>query len=100
MISNDFLVNFKTGNVSTRALFSKTDALLYTINYSLEKNMPRDVYQQVRSTYYNYQITSVVKMMINKHKVCIENVKDSTNYINLRVEDGEIEVMQKHRELN
>jgi hypothetical protein len=98
MIDNDFLVSFKSNNMRTRALFSKGGALLYTINYGNESDLPKDMYQQVKSTYYDSQITGAIHVLIGKQDIWIVNLKGNAGYTTLRMEEGEIEVMQQYHE--
>lgn len=98
MVGNDYLVSFKTAEMKTRALFSKSGVLLYTLHYGSEKNLPASIDEQVRSTYYDYQITSAIQVNIGKHNIWIVNLKDNASYIILRIEDNQMEVMQQYHE--
>jgi len=98
MVGKEFLISFNKGGMHTRALFSKNGSLLYALHYGSEKDLPKSIDQQVKSTYYDYQITSDTQVNINKHNLWIVNLKDNTDYITLRVEDSEMEIMQQYHE--
>ena len=98
MTGKQFLIAFNKDGMYTRALFSKNGSLLYALHYGSEKDLPNSIYEQVKSTYYNYQIISTVQVNNDRRNIWIVNLKDNTNYITLRVENGEMEVMQQFHE--
>src|SRR4051812_12931133 len=95
MLGKEFLISFNTGGMHTRALFSKSGSLLYALQYGSEKDLPKGIDQQVRSTYYNYQIMNTIQVNTGQHHVWIVYLKDNASYIVLKIEEDEMEVMQQ-----
>ena len=63
-----------------------------------EKDMPSDVRKIVKSKYYDYMITSVTEVKQNKMDIWIVNMKTDSTHITVRLEDGEMDLVQQFKE--
>lgn len=95
VVDGNFLNRFHSNGVLTNALFSKNGNLIYTITYGTEKNMPEDIRKIVKSEYYDYSITMAIEVQQDKRDIWVVKVDNADEQITVRVEDGEMEAMQK-----
>jgi len=95
MINKDFLIKFMTDDNLNRALFTKRGNLIYHISYGYEKNLPEDIRKQVKSTYYDYDISRAIKVTEADRVIWVVNLEDAKNLILVRLEEGEMEEVQK-----
>jgi len=78
-----------------RALFTKRGNLIYHISYGYEKNLAEDIRRQVKSTYYDYDISRTIKVTEADRVIWVVNLEDAKNLILVRLEEGEMEEVQK-----
>jgi hypothetical protein len=95
MTNKNFLIKFMTDDNINRALFTKRGDLIYHISYGYEKNLPEDIRRQVKSTYYDYDITRAIKVTEADRVIWVVNLEDAKNLILVRLEEGEMEEVQK-----
>jgi len=95
MANKNFLIKFMTDDKLNRALFTKRGSLIYHISYGYEKNLPEDIRRQVKSTYYDYTITRAIRVNEATRLIWVVNLEDAKNLILVRLEDGEMEEVQK-----
>jgi hypothetical protein len=93
-LDNNFLVKFFMNDQQQRALFTKKAALIYHISYGSEKNLPAEVRGLVKSAYFDYNITTTIKVEENNRKAWIVNMEDAKSLISVMVENGEMEETQ------
>jgi hypothetical protein len=94
-LNKDYLVKFMTDENLNHAVFTKGGELIYHITYGLEKNLPADVHDAVKSVYYNYQITRAIKVTDGTRVVWVVNLEDAKHLILVRSENGEVEEVQR-----
>ena len=94
-LNKDYLVKFMLNEEQNRALFSKRGRLIYTISYGYEKSLPENLRKQVKSIYYDYDITRAIKVSEAGRQIWVVNVEDPKTFILVRLEDGEMEEVQK-----
>ncbi|HTL07786.1 MAG TPA: hypothetical protein VL307_06000 [Chitinophagaceae bacterium] len=94
-LNRDWLAKFVLDSQQNRALFTGKGQLLYHISYGYEKNLPEELRQQVKSVYYDYDITRAIKVTEGQRVVWVINVENSKELILLRLEDGEMESVEK-----
>jgi hypothetical protein len=91
-----FLARFEDTNIAYRAAYTSRGAWIYTIQTYHEKQLPRDVRAQVKSTYYDYAITQVeeINHINNDFTVYIVHMKDDTCWKTVRVSDGQMDLIE------
>ncbi len=92
-----FIVNFILDDQKHKAEFTKGGQLLYVLAYGNEEHMPQDVRTVVKSKYFDYNIISTVKIDVDGKTVWLVNIEDAQQYYVLRVEDGDMTVMNNFR---
>ncbi|HTQ27109.1 MAG TPA: hypothetical protein VMI35_03240 [Puia sp.] len=95
-LDKNYLVKFMTKDQSNRALYKNNGMLIYHIRYGHEQNLPDDVRKIVKSSYYDYSIMSVIYVNQDQRDIWVVNVEDSQKIILVRVENGEIEEVEKY----
>jgi hypothetical protein len=71
---------------------------VYTMKTYAENKMPRDVRAIVKSTYYDYQIVVVQEILKGKYPVVyVVHLQDSTCWKNVRVCEGEMEIIEEYQ---
>jgi hypothetical protein len=94
-LNKNFLVNFIMYQQQHSALFKKNGYMVYHIAYGEEKNLPADIRKIIKPNYYDYNITKVVKVNVEDRNIWVINLEDTKNFIIVRVENGEMEEVQK-----
>ena len=94
-LEKNFLVKFIQNDQENRALFTKNGSLVYHISYGAEKNLPSDVRGLVKSTYYDQNITRVLKVNQDKRNIWVISLEDAKDLVMIRVEDMEMEETQR-----
>jgi hypothetical protein len=93
--NKNYIVNFILDNQKNKAEFTRGGQLLYLIVYGKEKEMPADLRAIVKSSYSDYGINSTVKIKFEGRVFWIINLEDANNFVVLRVEDGDMDVIKK-----
>ena len=96
-VDKNYLAKFTLGNVEQRALLSPRGKLIYKIMYGQEKHLPTDMRKGVKRSYVEYIITQACLIEENDRSIWIIKLEDDSNYVTVRVENGEIEQVQKYR---
>jgi len=93
----NFHTNFYVNGVLTRALFSKSGQLIYTVTYGSEKDMPADIRKIVRSEYYDYSIILAAEVEQDKRDIWVITMENSNEQIIVRVEENDMEQVEKFK---
>jgi len=59
--------------------------------------MPQDVRTVVKSKYFDYNITSTVKIDVDGKTIWLVNIEDARQFYVLRVEDGDMSIMNNFK---
>ena len=60
-----------------------------------ENRLPREVRHLVKSKYYDYEITGVIEIIWPKQSIYVVTMEDKTRYVQVKVEDMEMEVVSR-----
>ncbi|MDB4925930.1 hypothetical protein [Mucilaginibacter sp.] len=91
----NYLVDFILNNQVNKALFTKNGKLVYHMAFGNEKQMPADIRTIVKSKYFDFAITSTLKIDFREKSAWIVNVEDAEQFFVLRVVDGVMDVLDK-----
>ena len=101
-VENQFVAMFTLDDVSYQVAYDKKGNWLHTIRTYDETKLPRDIRHMVKSIYYDYDITQVQEVEMpysienpSSAPVYIIHLDGKTDFINLRVCDGEMDEWQK-----
>jgi len=92
-----FLAKFEADGKKQKALFNKNGAIIYTISYGVEKDLPSDLRKQVKANYYDYTISMAIEVNENNRTIWVVRMEDSATLITVRLENGEMEEVQNFK---
>ena len=94
-VGQGYIARFFMNGIKCQATYRGSGNWIYTIRYYNEAQMPRNVRATVKSVYYDFAITQVEEIKhINSPLVYIVHLQDSTSWRNIRVCEGEMEVLE------
>ena len=93
--NKNYLVKFMIYDEENRALFTKRGNMIYHISYGYENNMPDDIYKQVRTAYFEYDITRAIKITEADRLIWVINLEDKNTIIIARIEEGVLEEVSR-----
>ena len=93
--NKNYLVKYMIYDEQNRALFTKKGNLIYNISYGYEKSLPEELRKLIKSAYYDYDITRAIKITEGGREIWVVNLETTETLILVRVEDEEMEEVQK-----
>lgn len=93
-LKDGYIARFSSNSVHTMNYYDKKGRWLYCIQRYDETKLPKNVRGTVKSTYYDYSITSVQEINMtknNENPIYIVYVADNNDHKTLRVCNGEME---------
>jgi hypothetical protein len=92
-----YYVRFIVNDIDHLVFYDKRGNRLYTIRNYDETKMPGDIRHMVKSTYYDYNIRLVQEIENNLNNIAyIVHLEGKTQWINVRVHDGEMDEFEKN----
>ncbi len=96
-LNKNYLVKFIMEDQRNNALFDKSGYLIYHISYGTEKNLPFDVRDQVQNQYPKGKILTAIHVDQDNRSVWIVNVESGKYLYLTRVEDGQLDEVERMR---
>lgn len=96
-LKRNYMVRFMTEDRGNQALFTRRGNLIYNINYGSKKDLPENERRMVMNSYFDYEITNVLKVTDGRRMIWLVNVEDPKNTMMLRIEDGQLDEIQKYK---
>ena len=92
--SNDgYIADFNVGSVKTVVAFNRKGQLHHTVSSYNEKGLPKEVWNEVKSVYYAYNILRIEEINFETHKIYLVHVEDDTYHKIIGVtEDNMMEI--------
>ena len=87
-----YLAEFSEGTIRYKSVFDRRGSWLYSIKEYSEKELPKEVRELVKSTYYDYSIGWVKEVSQNQSVVYVVHIAAGPDWKDLLVQDGEMEV--------
>ncbi len=94
-LDDGFIALFSLQGTKMRANYNNKGNWVYNMATYTEEKLPREVRHLVKSTYYDYAITLVNEIKTGSKTIYIVHMADKTSWVNLRVCDGEMEVVEQ-----
>lgn len=95
-VKEGFIAMFNYNGTDYQVAYTKKGNLIRTIGSYSEERMSQELRHIVKSTYYDYEITRVHEIQIPMEPVTyVVQLVGKKEMMNLKVCDGEIEVMQR-----
>lgn len=96
-LNKDYLVRFMTYTQEHRALFNKRGKVIYHISYGWENSLPAPVKRNVNAAYPGFEIYRAIKINEASRVVWVINLQDTKELVMIRVENEELEEIQRLR---
>lgn len=97
---DNYMAKFIRNEITTNSLFDTKGRLIYTINFFSEKKLPANSKKMLSNKYDQYHITSAAQVLIDNRNIWIVKLAGKTNFIALRVEDGEMSEIENFKRTN
>jgi hypothetical protein len=94
--SNGFVVRYTANGIQNRAYLNRRGNYETCVRYYTENELPSEVRQQVKSSYYDYKITSVKEVNYNHSTAYLVTIEDATSWKIIHVVNREMEVSEDH----
>lgn len=98
LTGKNFHCSFYINDIPVSALFDKHGDLIYAITYDKDGDVPSDIRKIVKSEYFDYAITTAMEVKQNGRDIWIINMKEEPTHLTVRVENGEMEVVEQFKE--
>lgn len=98
-VDDNVLAEFAVGNIKTRSLFDKKGNLVYTIDYSDEKLLPRHYRQMIHSDYAGYKINQVARVNEALREIWVVKLEAPDKFATVRIENDQPEEVEKFKKL-
>lgn len=95
-LDKNYLVKFITKDQKNHALYNKNGYLIYHITYGYENDLPDDIKDQFKTLYPEGKITRVFRVEQNLRDIWIVNVDLGRHWAITRVEDNELEEVERY----
>lgn len=92
-----FLAKFEADGKKQKALFNKNGAIIYTISYGFEKDLPTELRKAIKSNYYDQTISMAIEVNENNRTIWVVRLEDESSSTLVRLENGEMEEVQKYK---
>lgn len=96
-VDKDFLARYVMGSQEQSALFNKRGNLVYHIVYGIENSLPEEIRHQVKSMYYDYNISRACSIRDVEKTVWILNLEDAKSILEIRVEEDGVAKAKQYR---
>jgi hypothetical protein len=97
-VDNGYVVKYLDNNDNAcRTVYNNRGEFVYTLKQYNEKHMGQEIRKLVKREYFDYNITLVEEIQVpSKPVVYVVHLQDEATLKNLRIADGEIEVISDH----
>jgi hypothetical protein len=91
---NYYFVHFRTGEVKQKTVYDKKGNEDYSLKILDEQNLPRDVRAVVKSIYYDYRITTVEELKLNRKTIYLVHLSGNNSWKSIRICEGQLEEIE------
>jgi hypothetical protein len=95
-LSSGYRVHFTDKGKDKRVYFDKKGNLEATVSYYYAKDLPRDIYTQVRSAYFDYTIYLITEIKAENKTVYLLKIEDENSWKTIRLAGGEMELVEDY----
>jgi hypothetical protein len=89
-----YIASFQEHAVQTKVAYNKKGRIRHTISYYGEKNLPHDIWENVKSSYYAYDILNVAEVHTDDQTIYVVYMHNDKYSKTVRVLDGDTEEVQ------
>lgn len=95
--NGQYFVSFTQNDKLCNAAFTSDGALVRSLQYGTEKDLPREVRKLLKSNYLDYKIDAVTDLTTNDLKAWVVNLTDANSLIVASVCDGNLEELHNYK---
>lgn len=94
-LDKDYLAKFISNDMNHNTLYKKNGYLKYDISFGKEKDLPENNRKKVQDSYQEFTITRVANVKESGRNIWVVNLESQKNYVLVRMEEDEMEEVQK-----
>ncbi|PWT96340.1 MAG: hypothetical protein C5B52_16000 [Bacteroidetes bacterium] len=98
-IQDGFIAEFTQDGIQSRTAYDKKGNFVYTIKTYGEKDLPKEVRKQVKSTYYDFSITQVEEVHASDKVAYLVHIQDGNAWKIIRVTEDDMDVYKEGQNL-
>lgn len=91
-----YIVSFTSNGMQHKAFLNKRGHCNSIIRYYGEENLPATVRHLVKSTYYDYAITSVIEVYHNRETAYLVTIADKATWKVIHIQNDEMTIRETH----
>lgn len=91
-----YLAEFSETTVRYKSVFDRKGNWLYSIKEYSEKELPKEVRDLIKSSYYDYSIGWVKEVSQNQAVVYVVHIASGSDWKDILVQDGEMDVQHSN----
>lgn len=91
----DYLAKFIQNDLKHNALYQKNGYLKYDVSFGFEQHLPKDVRQMIQASYDDFKITRAVNVKEGDRDIWVVNLEGQKHFVILRVEEKELEEVER-----
>jgi len=95
-MDQNYLVKFISKDQKNRALYNVKGSLIYHITYMNGDNLPKNVSGEINSKYTNDKILTAIHVEQNNRNIWVVNLKSEGSIVVARVEEDEVEEVERY----
>ena len=95
-----YLAHFIENDIKHQAVFTQKGYLNYDISYGFEQHLPLEIRDRIQGAYEDYKITHVANVKGAGRNIWVTNLESLNHLVMVRVEDDELEEVEKYNKSN
>ena len=96
-LETGYMVKFIKDNIPTKVYFNKKGNWIGTIRKMNEKEVPKDIRGMIKSNFSEYKINLFQEITVDIHIVYISYLENEEGFKNVRICDGEMDIMNEFK---
>lgn len=89
-LSDGYMAKFEKDGVTTKVYYDSKGRLLGNIQSYFENKLARDIRHQVKSSYYDHNISYIHELTVGTDKVYLVKLEGKSDWKTVRIADGEM----------
>jgi hypothetical protein len=94
-VSDGFVADYLLAGIKCKSAYNNKGSWVYTIRYYGEKQLPTEVRNLVRSTYFDFTITQVEEVSVPENLIYLVHIQDGNAWKIVHIADGEMNIYKE-----
>ncbi len=94
-VNDGFIADYLLTGIKCKSAYSKKGMWVYTIRYYGEKQLPFEVRNLVRSTYFDFTIIQVEEVSVPENLIYMVHIQDGNAWKIVHIKDGEMNIYKE-----